>query len=57
MRDKKLEIVTVDEDIKNEKGHDSSLSKEEFRELFERYYELEINRLDKEYEGLTNTIH
>ena len=57
--DKALNIVSVDEDIFNE-AQDADfidMGEEAFRELFKRYYEIEITRLDNEYAEISTTIH
>ena len=54
--DKTLNIVAIDEDIINEaQDADLDMEEEAFRELFRRYYEIELARLDYEYSD--NTIH
>jgi hypothetical protein len=55
-RDKELQIVTIDEELKREKDIES-VNHDDFKEIFERFYEIEINRLEDDYKELKQTIH
>ncbi|MBU0505494.1 MAG: hypothetical protein ABII18_11905 [bacterium] len=55
-RDNELQIVTIDEELKKEKDIES-VTHDDFQEIFERFYEIEINRLEEDYKELKQTIH
>jgi len=55
-RENELQIVTIDEDIRLEHDEDALTNRERL-EIYNRYYELEIDRLNLEYQDLNPTIH
>jgi len=55
-RENELQIVTIDEDIRFEHDEDALTNRERL-EIYNRYYELEIDRLNLEYQDLNPTIH